>query len=104
MQINTIDFNTKEGEIIKFDDVDATFLEPLMRSSQEINQQKNLWNQKNAEYVKQMEHKRQLKENKKLKDGKQNAVQSHPVSLISPSESKYAYSQGGMVRGDIISS
>ena len=38
MQINTIDFNTKEGEIIKFDDVDANFLEPLMRSSQEINQ------------------------------------------------------------------
>ena len=75
-----------------------------MRSNQEINQQKNLWNQKHADYVKQMEQNRQLKENKKLKDGKQNAVQSRPASLISPSESKYAQSQGGMVRGDIISS
>ena len=104
MTINTIDFNTKEGEIIPIDDVDVNFLQPLMRSSQEINQQQNLWNSKNADYVKQMEQKRKLKENKKLKDGKQNAVQSQPVSFISHSESKYAYSQGGMVKGDIISS
>ena len=101
MTINTIDYNTKEGEIIPFDNVDDVFLSKLMRSSGEIDEQQNLWNSKNAEYVKEMERKRQQKENKKLKDGKQNAVQSHPVSLISPSESKYAYSQGGMVKGDI---
>lgn len=70
MTINTIDYNTKEGEIIPIDNVDDNFLSKLMRSSQEIDEQQNLWNSKNAEYVKQMEQKRLQKENKKLKDGK----------------------------------
>jgi len=51
MTIDTLDYNTKPGEIIPIDDVDAKAIEPYILSREESRLKENIWKFQNADYL-----------------------------------------------------
>jgi hypothetical protein len=51
MTIDTLDFNTKPGEIIPIDDVDTRVIEPYILTKEESRLKESIWKYQNADYL-----------------------------------------------------
>ena len=68
MQINTLDFNSRAGEVIPLDNIDESLIAQYQLTEKESKLKEICWNLNNADYIiKQQEIK---KRNKKLEEKK----------------------------------
>lgn len=66
MNINTLDYNTKKGEIIHLDDVDTTELEQYVLTEEQSKLKEMIWKSQNADYLRRQ--KQIKKRNKKIEE------------------------------------
>lgn len=92
MTISTLDFNSKEGQIIPVDD-DATYkvIAPYLHTAEEAQLREVIWKEQNAEYLRELrQRKKRLAEQQKRKEKKKRqGVMSHASQV----------SQSGMTPG-----
>lgn len=71
MTIDTVKFNTKEGEIIPIDDVDDSLVQQYYLSKEKKMLKEMIWKTQNADYLKQQElREREKMRLQKIKNGK----------------------------------
>lgn len=51
MTIDTLDFNSKPGEVIPIDDIDTKVIEPYILTKEESRLKENIWKFQNADYL-----------------------------------------------------
>ena len=51
MQINTIDFNSKKGEVIRIDDIDESIIDQYILTEEESRLKEMIWKSQNADYL-----------------------------------------------------
>jgi hypothetical protein len=89
MTIDTLDFNSKPGEIIPIDDIDTKAIEPYILTKEESRLKENIWKFQNADYLaRQKEIQKKKRESKHLGKCKQQQIISHvsQVSMSIPAE------------------
>ena len=89
MTIDTLDFNTKPGQVIPIDDVDTKVIEPYLLSKEESRLKENIWKFQNADYLaRQKELKRKKRDMKTDMKRKQQQIisQVSQVSMTTPAE------------------
>ena len=86
MTIDTLDYNSKPGEVIQIDDIDGKLIEPYMLTKEESRLKENIWKFQNSDYLaRQKEIKKNKRNNKTdIKRGKQQQIISQ-VSQVSMS-------------------
>lgn len=71
MTIDTVKFNTKEGEIIPIDDVDDSLVQQYYLSKEKKMLKEMIWKTQNADYLKQQElREREKMRLQKIRNGK----------------------------------
>lgn len=75
MTIDTLDFNSKPGEVIPIDDVDTKLIEPYLLTKEESRLKENIWKFQNADYLaRQKELKRKKRDMKTDMKRKQQQI------------------------------
>jgi rRNA processing protein Gar1 len=62
MTIDTLDYNSKPGEVIPIDDIDGKLIEPYMLTKEESRLKENIWKFQNADYLARQ---KEIKKNKR---------------------------------------
>ena len=66
MAIDTLTYNTKEGEIIPLDDIDVErYIDPYILTDEQSQLKETIWRSQNADYLKQLKKRKKKEEEKR---------------------------------------